>query len=202
MSFADERLGSTSYKDLSPAVCERICDLLLHGLTVGNRRFVFLAFSNSQLREHSCWMYCEDGAAAAGAPTADAIRQSVGDLRALRTPAKFAARLGQAFSTTYETFRFQKHELCDIPDVSAHSGELFSDGVGVITGAGMQKVVRLLPSRFQRTLDGALPSAIQIRLGGCKGMLALWDDVPCALPPLASASPGTPGVSGRWLGRR
>lgn len=182
MSFADERLGSTSYKDLSPAVCDRIRGLLLAGLTAGNRRFVFLAFSTSQLREHSCWLYCQEGVAADGAPSADAIRQSIGDLRALRTPAKFAARLGQGFSTTFETFRFRRGDICEIPDVADSSGEMFSDGVGVITREGMRQVAGLLPMRMRRRLTGTLPSAIQIRLGGCKGMLALWDGIGCGAP--------------------
>eukprot|EP00892_Ulva_mutabilis_P008486 jgi/Ulvmu1/6009/UM026_0135.1 len=177
VAFANERLGPMNHHDLSDAVCSRIRKLLLTGLWVGNRPFVFLAFSNSQLKDHGCWLYCEAQRAADGAPSADEVRQSVGELAALRVPSKFAARLGQAFSTTFKTFAFKPHEMCMLPDSVAPNGELYSDGVGVITGAGMQKVVQQLPTRMRRRLRGALPSAIQIRLGGCKGMLALWDGV-------------------------
>lgn len=178
--FASESLTSINYLDLSDAICDRIRHLLANGLTVGTYPFVFLAFSNSQLREHSCWLYCEAGRQSDGAPSADEIRQSIGELHALRTPAKFAARLGQGFSTTFETFRFDRGSVCVLPDVKARDGKLFSDGVGVITSEGMKKVVDLLPVRMRRSLTGTLPSAIQIRLGGCKGMLALWDNIRCA----------------------
>jgi hypothetical protein len=95
-------------------------------------------------------------------------------------PSKYAARFAQCFSTTYETVALQPSQVCDLPDVEAPSGEEFSDGVGVITSKGMEEVVRLLPMRQQLSLQGKTVSAVQIRVGGCKGVLARWDTVRCA----------------------
>ena len=198
VTFANEQLGSCGHTDLSHAVCHRIRGLLLDGLTVGNRRFVFLGFSNSQLREHSCWLYCEDDVARDGAPSADAIRQSVGDLSALRVPSKYAARLGQGFSTTFETFRFQPHEICEIPDVLSPDGELFSDGVGVITHPGMMKVLSRLPSRMRGKQFRDDPCAVQIRLGGSKGVLAVWNDVPCDATSSLTSAPALRQSHAGW----
>lgn len=70
--------------------------------------------------------------------------------------------------------------MCTIPDVVAPSGEDFSDGVGVITSEGMEMAIRLLPVRQQQELLGRSVAAVQIRMGGCKGVLARWDNVKCA----------------------
>ena len=68
---------------------------------------------------------------------------------------------------------------CEIPDIWTErevDPECFTDGVGVITSAGMARAMRMhwethdRPARMKR-----VPSAIQIRFGGAKGMLCLWD---------------------------
>ena len=102
-----------------------------------------------------------------------------GDFDQIRVPSKYAARFAQCFSTTYETLPLHASHICDLPEVVAQSREEFSDGVGVITSEGMQLVVRLLPVRQQRALLGRDLAAVQIRMGGCKGVLARWDNIEC-----------------------
>ena len=67
-------------------------------------------------------------------------------------------------------------QVCrQLADVRAGNGtDLHSDGVGLITMAGMEAVMRRFPA--YRRGNMALPSAIQIRFGGAKGMLTLWDE--------------------------
>jgi RNA-dependent RNA polymerase len=56
VTFADENLSK--YLDgpkVANEVLARIGVILRDGITMFNRTFDFLAFSSSQLREHSCW---------------------------------------------------------------------------------------------------------------------------------------------------
>ena len=114
--------------------------------------------------------------------------QHAGDFNQIRVPSKYAARFAQCFSTTYETLPLHASHICDLPEVKAPSGETFSDGVGVITSEGMKLVVRLLPLRQQNALLGRGVAAVQIRMGGCKGVLARWDNIEYVISCLEVAS--------------
>jgi hypothetical protein len=68
---------------------------------------------------------------------------------------------------------------CTIPDIFSQreeDPECFTDGVGIITLEGMHRAMRQHWA-FQRNRHRqSIPSAIQIRFGGAKGMLCLWDN--------------------------
>ena len=70
---------------------ERIKNILINGVNVCDRNYQFLAFSSSQLREHSCWMF----ASINNGTTVDTIRQWMGDFRNVHPVAKFAARVSK-----------------------------------------------------------------------------------------------------------
>jgi RNA-dependent RNA polymerase len=73
-------------------IYERIKKILINGVTVCDRKYEFLAFSSSQLREHSCWMFAsmdDDDV------TANTIREWMGDFRDARPVAKLAARVSK-----------------------------------------------------------------------------------------------------------
>ena len=63
VAFRDEDYG----KLMAPVprfmtkITDRIKMVLKDGIQVGSRRYLFLACSNSQLREHGCWFYAPDG---------------------------------------------------------------------------------------------------------------------------------------------
>ena len=60
--------------------------------------------------------------------------------------------------------------------------ECYTDGVGVITTEGMRQAVQQHPGLHRAYVETKrLPSAIQVRLGGAKGMLTRWDNW-CAPP--------------------
>jgi RNA-dependent RNA polymerase len=66
--------------------------------------------------------------------------------------------------------------VCHIPDITSSrhpNPEVFSDGVGRITSAGMLKAIRR-HGAFRRGAT-QLPSALQVRFGGAKGVLTRWD---------------------------
>src|SRR6185312_8719061 len=77
------------------SVFNRVHRTLVNGIQIGNRKYEFLAFSSSQLRDRSCWFF---------APTeklsADDIRKWMGNLSNIKVVAKYAARMGQCFSST------------------------------------------------------------------------------------------------------
>lgn len=76
--------------------------LLNNGMGIGGRHYEFLAFSSSQLKEQSCWLY-----APRPGRSADDIRRFMGDFSQIRCIAKAGARMGQCFSTTVETMSLQ-----------------------------------------------------------------------------------------------
>ncbi|XP_043704238.1 probable RNA-dependent RNA polymerase 1 [Telopea speciosissima] len=173
VSFVDEDFDQMHATDLSPRTTEerrtgiykRILSTLRNGLVIGEKRFDFLAFSSSQLRDNSTWMFAEtdDGL------TAARIRDWMGDFRGIRNVAKYAARLGQSFSSSTETLTVFKHEVESIRDIELERGQIkyvFSDGIGKISADFADRVAE------KCGLKGS-PSAFQIRYGGYKGVVAV-----------------------------
>lgn len=96
VQFVDEartRL-SASFDDTiessNSALCDRVFEVLKNGIQIGRRRYDFLAFSSSQLRDHGCWFF---------APTRELnptlIRQWMGTFDHVKNIAKNATRMGQ-----------------------------------------------------------------------------------------------------------
>lgn len=138
---------------------------LLEGFTIAGRKFVFLASSTSQLRSHGAWFYSVDSQGR----SADDVRGALGDLSHLHLPSKYMARLGLAFSQSLGRIRVPLSCTEVVPDIECDGPKrnlhyVFSDGVGRISTALLAKVHEALPRECR-------PSAIQIRYGGCKGML-------------------------------
>jgi hypothetical protein len=89
------------------------------------------------------------------------------------SPTKLGDRIGLTFTHTQPILQLDPHiQVKFIPEV-VHNGYAFSDGYGAM-GLEMAKRIQKV-----KTLK-SLPSAVQIRLGGCKGMLSLKHHfVPC-----------------------
>lgn len=156
-SSADERRRTGIYS--------RILSTLQDGVVIGDKKFEFLAFSSSQLRENSAWMFAStDGLTAAH------IREWMGNFRQIRNVAKYAARLGQSFSSSTETLSVHADEIEVIRDVEVMSGGtkyVFSDGIGKISANFASRVAQ------KCGIKDRTPSAFQIRFGGYKGVVAV-----------------------------
>ncbi|KAL8258164.1 hypothetical protein R6Q59_030205 [Mikania micrantha] len=174
VSFLDEELVKLYSTELSPRVglngesktgiYRRILSILRDGIVIGDKKFEFLAFSSSQLKDSSTWMF-----ASTGELNAAAIRNWMGDFSSIKNVAKYAARLGQSFGSSKESLSVPLHEVEQISDIDIirdGTKYVFSDGIGKISADFAKMVSSKCGYDF-------IPSAFQIRYGGYKGVVAM-----------------------------
>ncbi|KAL9009961.1 MAG: hypothetical protein Q9173_005055 [Seirophora scorigena] len=153
--------------------------------TIYNERFKkFLGFSHSSLRAQTCWFmapFIWNG----DIRFARAVVKDLGDFSAIRSPAKCAARIGQAFSQAFSSVNLPRECFLLLPDVerldSAGTRRVFSDGVGTCSKSILEKIwAAYAQSRAWK------PTLCQIRYAGAKGMISLDSrlngDVLCLRP--------------------
>lgn len=117
---------------------------LTNGIRIGNRQYEFLAWSNSQLRDHSVWMYAKDS----NGITSVSIRKWMGEFSHIHNVPKYMARMGQCFSQTVDTISvpLEPWSVRTVPDiVGSYDPEnkkqyIFSDGIGRISAKLAAKV--------------------------------------------------------------
>ena len=147
-------------------VFTRVKRTFRNGITIGDRHYEFLAFGNSQFREHGAYFF---------APLQHLqpqhIRSWMGDFDRIPYVALYAARLGQCFSTTRAIIG--TNTIVKEVEDEKRSGYVFTDGVGKISPFLAQIIACELG--IIRTSTGA-PSVFQFRMGGCKGILAVAPD--------------------------
>lgn len=146
-------------------IFDRVRRTLTQGIVIGDRHYEFLAWGNSQLREHGAYFF-----ATTHDPyiSPDTIRKAMGVFDREKVVAKRAARMGQCFSTTKAVSAisrrtFNKDAITDITNGPYN----FTDGVGKISPLTAELV------RVSLKHKGLVPSAFQFRLGGCKGVLVV-----------------------------
>ncbi|KAI8722183.1 RNA-dependent RNA polymerase [Fusarium sp. LHS14.1] len=152
-------------KDQNDEIYKRVLRTMYQGIRIGDRIYEFLAFGSSQLRVNGAYFFC---------PTehtsCDDIRKWMGQFSHIKVVAKYAARLGQCFSTTREVRGISSPAIRELPDIE-RNGHCFSDGVGKISPFVAQLVNEdMALDIFDK------PSAFQFRMGGCKGVLTVWPD--------------------------
>lgn len=150
-------------KQQNDNIWKRVRRALFHGIRVGDRTFEFLAFGSSQLRQNGAYFFCPTDYV-----SCDDIRAWMGEFSHIKIVAKYAARLGQCFSTTREIRGICEPAIKQIDDIE-RNGYCFTDGIGKIS----QFIARIIIEDM--TLDVFDdPTAFQFRMGGCKGVLAVW----------------------------
>ncbi|XP_042904893.1 uncharacterized protein [Parasteatoda tepidariorum] len=171
VSFRDDNHSRLSFH--VPYAFESVFDHAVRypmttGIDIGSRHFEFLAWSNSQIRDHGVWMYAEDS----DGNTANTIRDWMGNFSHIRTVSKYMARIGQCFSQTEDAVSvpFDSLFVRTEPDIEGgfdpenRKAYCFSDGIGKISSEMTSKVHEGLGHDKHC-------SAFQIRYGGYKGML-------------------------------
>ncbi|OQO08186.1 hypothetical protein B0A48_06980 [Cryoendolithus antarcticus] len=142
--FQDEDGGSVRYD--SQATQElvyhgRFKSVLDGSTIIASQGFTFLGFSHSSLRAQSCWFM---------APLVlngvmmypPMVLKELGSFDSIRVPAKCASRIGQNFTDTNATIDIEEDELFGMKDLTRNNYD-FSDGVGTISLALLQKIWRL-----------------------------------------------------------
>ncbi|KAI1287452.1 RNA-dependent RNA polymerase 1 [Halotydeus destructor] len=147
---------------------------LLRGIKIYDRLYELMGSSSSQLRQHGFIFYAKDSSGR----TAKDIRENVGDLRKIRAVPKYMARLGLAFSQAMAYVIISNDDILLIDDVKSGINPVdgnqytFSDGVGMISEGLIEKICTKM------RIQGVPPSAYQIRLKGCKGLVTVNPMVP------------------------
>ncbi|RKF84169.1 RNA-dependent RNA polymerase 1 [Golovinomyces cichoracearum] len=177
VQFTDElsqgRINPCAEKSKDDELYTRVYRTLFNGIQIGDRTYEFLAFGGSQFRENGAYFFC---------PTehlsCDDIRQWMGNFSHIPVVAKYAARLGQCFSTTRAINGLSKPDIVLLPDIEREYNDgvvkstyCFTDGVGKISPFLAQMITVELGIRTKNA-----PSAFQFRLGGCKGILVVWPE--------------------------
>ncbi|KAK3074538.1 hypothetical protein LTR53_002958 [Teratosphaeriaceae sp. CCFEE 6253] len=134
-------------------------------INIAGEGFSFLGFSHSSLRSQSCWFMAP--VISLGLEYAPQVIKKLGDFSHIRTPAKCAARIGQAFTDTTASVSIHAGEQGSL-GVVERNGRDFSDGVGTLSRALLESVWRVYGNRQQLK-----PTALQIRYKGAKGMVSL-----------------------------
>ena len=169
VNFADEDgepLRHDRFADNNDVYHDRFKKVLQDKILIAGRGYEFLGFSHSSLRAQTCWFmapFIEDGSLV----TAGSVIKNLGDFSKIRSPAKCAARIGQAFSQAFSSVELKGSDLKGMPDVKRNE-RTFSDGVGTVSYSLLQKIW----SKYAESKK-LKPTVLQIRFGGAKGMISL-----------------------------
>lgn len=151
-------------KPFRTGIYHRILSILREGIVIGDKRFQFLAFSASQLRSSSVWMFASNENV-----RVEDIRKWMGSFNKIRSVSKCAARMGQLFSSSKQTLVVPIQDVEVIPDV-----EVITDGFSYCFSDGIGKISLSFARQVAQKCDlSEIPSAFQIRYGGYKGVVAV-----------------------------
>ncbi|KAH7730752.1 CBN-RRF-3 protein [Aphelenchoides avenae] len=163
----------------STIIPQMISSTLNDGLNIAGRQYEFLAWSNSQMRDHGCYMYTEaevmdETSGSTRRYTVQDIRRWMGDFSATRSVPKLMSRMGQCFTQAQPSIKLRPSDVQVIADITGGLLECtavepynFSDGVGLISPRLAIKIAAVLDVT-------PVPSCFQVRYKGFKGVLTVW----------------------------
>ncbi|KAL7339517.1 RNA-directed RNA polymerase 2 [Rhodotorula toruloides] len=164
--------GSSLRERDDSLIVSRLSPLFRDGFELGGRSWRFLAWSSSGLKSSSCFFVSPFRLADETLVTPTLIHRSIGDFTGSETaliPAKYMARIAQAFSSSKPSLTLKPDQILSIEDITAPDGSCFSDGVGLISPSLASDVVEKLGIKLGK--EEKPPTCFQFRLGGAKGML-------------------------------
>ncbi|OAG12010.1 RdRP-domain-containing protein [Paraphaeosphaeria sporulosa] len=171
VQFSDEDGSALQFNSRvsNEDVYDRFRQVMNNGVAICGRVYGFLGYSHSSLRSHSAWFMAPFWRRERLETYLTVIPQ-LGRFEDITSPARCAARIGQAFSETPFAISLYYNGVQHnrIPDVMTRDGDhMFSDGVGTISRRALEAI------RDAVLRGKAAATCFQIRWGGAKGMLAL-----------------------------
>lgn len=155
----------------------RVGTILADGLDIAGRHFEFLAYSQSALKEHAVWFVKEFRLSDGTVVNARTIIANLGDFtrdRLIYCPARYAARISQAFTATDSSVSVEASEMTVLDDIMDDTGKwCFTDGVGTISTQLARDIWKVLAARRRGSRWHTYPRAFQVRVQGAKGMLSV-----------------------------
>lgn len=149
------------FGQMSTSLLGYMHQIMQDGINLGNRHLEFLSYSNSQLKNHSCWFLCRNDDE--HRISQSQIEAYMGNFSHEKNILKKFARRGQCFSTSKKVCELKPDQLtCGLADIE-RNGYIFTDGVGYISPE--------LALRTAQMFNYSQVSAFQIRLAGAKGVL-------------------------------
>ncbi|KAL8823259.1 MAG: hypothetical protein Q9191_006023 [Dirinaria sp. TL-2023a] len=107
-------------------------------INIAGRGYEFLGFSHSSLRAQTCY-FMAPFTMGHELLHSRAVIARLGEFSEIRSPAKCAARIGQAFSQTFSSVSLPTDAFKVIPDIE-RNGRVFSDGVGTCSSSVLQSI--------------------------------------------------------------
>lgn len=160
----------------------RVGTILKEGISIAGRHFDFLAYSQSALKEHAVWFVRQFTDHEGNIVNASTIIAGLGnfhnlahDRQLIYCPARYGARISQAFTATDSSVTVEAEEVIVADDIKDSTGRwCFTDGIGTISPDLAREIwtvqsARRRGARRSRTYARAL----QIRFMGSKGMLSV-----------------------------
>jgi len=163
VEFSDESGDPLQYDpraSLDEIFHGRFKEVLRSGIIIADRRFEFLGFSNSSLRAQTCWFVAKFITDNGECLDASSIIPKLGDFQHIRSPSKYAARIGQTFSDTLTSISVDRRIVRVVKDVQ-RNGRVFSDGCGTISKEVLWKIYREYALR-----EKVKPTVFQVRFSG------------------------------------
>ncbi|CAB3404413.1 unnamed protein product [Caenorhabditis bovis] len=166
--FRDFSLGNIDH--VSNIISVTIYNTLKHGITIADRVYSFLGWSNSQMRDQGCYLYAPriDPVTGEVTGTVEDIRSWMGDFRETVSVPKMMSRMGQCFTQAQPTVKLFPHHWGVEHDIEGgpNNKYCFSDGCGRISLKLARKITRILKLK-------EVPACFQVRFKGFKGILVI-----------------------------
>ncbi|CAF3987268.1 unnamed protein product [Rotaria sordida] len=149
----------------------RFRNLMIKGIFRDKRYFQYFGSSGSQMNEHAGWF-----PSLPQGTTMKSARVQIGDLSKILNVSTYMARVGLYLTTLKSPGLFKsktekiEYTATIIPDIERNEF-CFTDGCGTISLGLAKKIAENIGIQVNEKSD--IPSAFQVRIAGCKGMLSI-----------------------------